>query len=97
MNSNLPEVFLKDIEKAIKILKEIGFEELFLFGSVVSNKLCDNSDIDFAVKGIPDDKFFYALGKLDMELDHKGDLINLDKKSEFNDLILKKNEILKIA
>jgi predicted nucleotidyltransferase len=97
MNNELPEIFIKDIEKAISILKEIGFKELFIFGSLVNNKFYDKSDIDLAVKGIPDDKFFYAIGKLDMELDHKVDLINLDKKSDFNDLILRSKELLKIA
>jgi len=93
----LPESFASDINKAIVILKEIGFEELYLFGSLAKNTYNDDSDIDLAVKGLPDNKFFYALGKLYIELDHNIDLINLDKPSDFNHLIINNKELLQIV
>jgi len=94
---NIPDDFKKDIEKAIKILREIGFSELFLFGSLAENSYGENSDIDLAVKGLRDDNFFYALGRLDYELDHRIDLINLDKDTYFNKVLKERAGLIKIA
>ena len=94
---DLPKSIMDDINKAIRILKEIGFTELYIFGSVVNKSYDDKSDIDFAVKGIPDNKYFYAIGKLDMELSHRFDLVNLDKDSYFNEILKKNSEMIKIA
>ena len=94
---DLPKSIMDDINKAIRILKEIGFTELYIFGSVANKRYDDKSDIDFAVKGIPDNKYFYAIGKLDMELSHRFDLVNLDKDSYFNEILKKNSEMIKIA
>lgn len=94
---DIPKEFKKDINKAINILKEIGFTELYVFGSLISNNYDKNSDIDFAVKGIPDNKYFYAIGRLDMELEHKFDLVNLDRNNFFNEILKNKVEMKKIA
>jgi hypothetical protein len=64
---------------------------------VVNESFNDKSDIDLAVRGISDDKFFYAIGRLDCELDHKIDLINLDKETFFNKYISDKAGLIKIA
>ena len=47
----IPKNYKKDIEIAIKILKESGCNEVFLFGSVVHGKINKQSDIDIAVIG----------------------------------------------
>lgn len=95
--NNLPAEFKKDINKAISILKEIGFTELYIFGSLINADYNKNSDIDFAVKGIPDNKYFYAIGRLEMELEHKFDLINLDTNNFFNEILRENGELIKIA
>ncbi|MFZ0545126.1 MAG: nucleotidyltransferase domain-containing protein, partial [Candidatus Promineifilaceae bacterium] len=61
--------FKKDIQKAVKILKEAGCDEVFLFGSLLSQDYHETSDIDLAVLGCPQGKFFYLLGRLLLELD----------------------------
>lgn len=95
--TKIPKIIEPDIKKAIKILKQIGFKDLYIFGSHTKGNYTEDSDIDFAIRGLPDSKYFFAIGKLDMELEHKFDLINLDKTTNFNKLILEKEELLKIA
>lgn len=92
----LPSSYKKDIKKAIIILQKIGFSELYLFGSLVRGDFTKNSDIDFAIKGLSNDKFHYALGKLDYELKHRVDLVNLDQETPFIK-ILKKELLVKIV
>lgn len=55
---NIPDRFKRDIEKAIKILKSFNCEEIYIFGSLVTGKYHDTSDIDIAMKGIKPELFF---------------------------------------
>ena len=67
----LSEIYQKDIRHAVKILKEAGCTEIFLFGSLTTGKIRDHSDIDLAIRGCPEGKFFNLLGRLLLELDHQ--------------------------
>lgn len=90
----IPLEYKVDIEKAIKILKEEGCQEVFLFGSLAEGRQTINSDIDLAVKGCPNGKFFHVLGKLLVELNHSVDLINLDKKDDFVQFLEREGTLL---
>ncbi len=48
----LPVEYQEDIKKAVKILKENGATEIFIFGSIVNGNFNKNSDIDIAIRGI---------------------------------------------
>lgn len=93
----IPETFKKDIEKSIRILKEAGCKEIFLFGSLAEGDYRDNADIDLAVKGCPSEEYFSILGKLIMELDHSVDLINLDRDDNFSRYLEKEGNLLYVA
>lgn len=67
---NIPLSYKKDIEKAVKILKEAGCTEIFLFGSIAEGNMKGASDIDLAVRGCPEGMFFRLIGKLTLELEH---------------------------
>lgn len=58
----IPEKYHNDIDKAIKILKDEGCNEIYLFGSLVNGDFHENSDIDFAVNGLPEKKYFKVMG-----------------------------------
>jgi predicted nucleotidyltransferase len=58
----LSESYRKDIRHAIEILKQAGCTEVFLFGSLATGKVRDQSDIDLAVPGCPPGEFFNFLG-----------------------------------
>ena len=94
---NLPEQIKPDLEKAIKILKDLGCKEIFLFGSIVKGNYTKFSDIDLAVTGCPKEKYFYAIGKLNVELEHEIDLVNLDKKTMFVKILKQTGELIKVA
>jgi predicted nucleotidyltransferase len=89
--------YQKDIQKAIKILKDAGCDEVFLFGSLVSQEYRKSSDIDLAVRGCPQGKFFHLLGKLLLEMDHPADLVNLDRQDAFTQFLEQKKELIQIA
>ena len=93
----IAETYKKDIHKAIQILRGAGCDEIFLFGSLASREIGDKSDIDLAIRGCPQGKFFHLLGKLLMELDHQVDLVNLDSQDAFSTFLEKEGELIQIA
>ena len=95
---NLPSYYKEDIEKAVKILKENGAKEAFIFGSIVNGKFNENSDIDIAVKGLKPEKFYKVASILMFELDKEFDLIDLDdNENNFSQMLLKVGGLLKVG
>ncbi len=68
----------RDIALGIEILKSGGCHEVYVLGSVAEGRVGPNSDIDFAVRGCPPERFFKLQGRLLMELGRSADLIDLD-------------------
>lgn len=95
-SSAIPELFHEDIIRAVRILKEEGCSEIFLFGSGASGKLSDKSDIDIAIRGCPKGRFFQVLGRLIWELHRPVDLINLDAQDAFAQYLQKEGTLLRI-
>jgi len=94
---DFPEKYRLDIEKAIFLLKQIGCKEIYLFGSVAQGSYRDNSDLDFAVRGCPADKFYYAVGKLLSELNHSSDLIDLERDKRFSAFLQENGDLIRVA
>jgi len=92
----LDEKYKKNIDQAIKILKEGGCQEIYLFGSLVKGNFKEKSDIDLAIKGCPQGKFFHLLGRLMLELDYPVDLIKIDTQNAFSKHLEKEGELLQI-
>ncbi len=98
INKEIPKNFEKDVFKAIEILKEAGCSEIYVFGSIANNTYNENSDIDFAVKGLPNEIFFKVMGKLMKYLEHEFDLIDLDEKdNRFCQFIINNGEFIYVA
>ncbi len=96
--NNLPNSYQVDIKKAIKILKENGAKEVFIFGSIANGKFNEKSDIDIAVKGLQERDFYKAASILMFELENKFDLIDLDdKENRFSQMLLKVGGLLKVG
>jgi predicted nucleotidyltransferase len=91
------ETFKQDIERAVRILKDEGCTEIYLFGSVATGETHVRSDIDLAVRGCPPGRFFHTLGRLMMELDHSVDLVNLDSADPFAEFLQQKRRLLRIV
>ena len=95
---NLPYSYQEDVKKAIKILKENGVKEVFIFGSIVNGKFNENSDIDIAVKGLNEEKFYKVASILMFELENKFDLIDLDDtQNRFSQMLLKGGGLVKVG
>jgi predicted nucleotidyltransferase len=91
----IPECFRDDIERAIRILKTAGCEEVYLFGSLADGDASSGSDIDLAIRGCPSGQFFRLQGKLLMELEHRADLVDLDKDGDLARFL--QSELLRVV
>ncbi len=80
---DFPSSYQRDIQLAVKILKDAGCSDVFLFGSVASAQFREGSDLDLAVRGCPPKNFFHVWGQLLLALEHSVDLINLDRADAF--------------
>lgn len=80
---------LKQNEKDIikKLAKKYSATQVILFGSAVDKK--HYNDIDIGVSGIHPEKYFDFCGQLLYSLSKPVDVINLDKPSRFNSLVVK--------
>jgi predicted nucleotidyltransferase len=97
MNVQLPEIYQKDIRRAVEILKAAGCTGVYLFGSLTTGKVREVSDIDLAIRGCPKGKFFQLLGKLLLELDHPVDLVSLDRQDAFARYLEREGGLLQIG
>jgi predicted nucleotidyltransferase len=97
LDDKIPERYREDIKKSYNCLKKYGCESVYLFGSLVTGKINDNSDIDIGVKGLPPEKFFSVYSYLDFNLDNGFDLVDFDFNSDFFSLLDRLGEVIKIG
>jgi predicted nucleotidyltransferase len=79
----------KDKEIIIHYAKKYNIAKVFLFGSSLGDYNAAN-DIDLAVLGIKPEVFFKFYGELLRNLSKPVDLVDLSKKSLFNEIIEEK-------
>jgi predicted nucleotidyltransferase len=94
---NIPPKYRQDIEKAAKFLKNEGCGAVFLFGSVVTGKIHDSSDIDIGIKGYPTGNFFKLYSRLYFDFDTKIDLVDFDTNSDLYDMLNEIGEVVQIG
>jgi len=92
----VPEKYQEDVKKANFFLKDAGCETVFLFGSMVTGKIHDNSDIDIGVKGLSPEKFFTVYSKLYMNLGHDFHLVDFDYDKDFFSLLERQGEVIEL-
>jgi len=93
----IPEKYQEDIRKANVFLKSEGCKSVFLFGSLVTGNIHDNSDIDIGIKGLPPEKFFKVYSKLYMNLYNDFHLVDFDFDYGFFSLLEKQGEVVEIG
>ena len=93
----IPERYQKDIEIAVSILKEEGCEAIYLFGSLVTGNIHENSDIDIGVRGVPEGKFLHIHGVLDGEISNKYDIVVFDRNEEMFSILDQFGEVVEIG
>jgi len=97
MDLNIPVKYQKDIETAASLLKNEGCQSVYLFGSLVTGKIRDDSDIDIGVKGLPPENFFRVYAELDNNLLNDVDLIDFDENTRFYNLLNSLGELVEIG
>jgi predicted nucleotidyltransferase len=95
--SKIPEKYRSDIEKATFCLKEEGCTAIFIFGSLVTGKYNDSSDIDLGIKGLSPRKYIRTYSKLNNIMKNKFDLIDFDENNDLYNLLDSIGEILEIG
>jgi len=97
MELNIPLKYRKDIDIATNFLKNEGCRSIYLFGSLVTGKIHQNSDIDIGIKGLPPEKFIRVYAKLDNNLSNTVDLVDFDENDKFYNLLNSLGEIVEIG
>ena len=97
MELNIPQKYRQDVVSATNLLKDEGCKAIYLFGSLVTGKIRDNSDIDIGIKGLPEGKFFRLYSKLYFDFDHKIDLVDFDQNEDFYALLNNLGEVVQIG
>jgi len=95
--NQIPLKYQEDIEKAIILLKDEGCKSIFLFGSMVTGKIHDESDIDIGITGLSPQNFFRVYAHLDRQLKNKVDLVDFDENEDFFSLLNSLGEVVKIG
>lgn len=75
---------LGDVERIKRYLADdIGVKEIYLFGSITREDFRKDSDIDIAISGFDERKFFSIWSKLDEFTDFNVELVDLDERDDF--------------
>jgi predicted nucleotidyltransferase len=97
MELNIPAKYRNDVEIATYLLKNEGCQSIFLFGSLVTGKIHDNSDIDIGIKGLPKGKFLDVYSRLYFDIETRIDLVDFDIDSDFYAMLNKIGELVQIG
>jgi predicted nucleotidyltransferase len=95
--NKIPVRFREDIKTATDYLKSEGCSEVFLFGSLVTGKIHEKSDIDIGISGLPPQKFFSVYADLDEKTSNRIDLVDFDWQKDFYNLLNSLDEVVKIG
>jgi len=93
----IPEKYQEDIKKAVIFLKNEGCKAVYLFGSMITGKIHDNSDIDIGITGLPAKKYFRVYALLDKELSNRIDLVDFDLYKDLYNLLNSLGEVAEIG
>jgi predicted nucleotidyltransferase len=97
MELNIPSKYRKDVVTATNLLKNEGCQSIFLFGSLVTGKVHDHSDIDIGIKGLPQGKFFDVYSRLYFDIETKIDLVDFDINPDFFSMLNNIGEVVQIG
>jgi predicted nucleotidyltransferase len=97
MELNIPIKYRKDIEIATNVLKNEGCQSIYLFGSLVTGRTHDDSDIDIGIKGLPEGKFFEVCSKVYFAMDNEIDIVDFDSNKDFYSLLNRLGEVVEIG
>lgn len=89
--------FRRDVELGVQILRDGGVKEVYVLGSVAEGRAHPESDIDFAVRGCPPERFFKLQGRLLRELSRSSDLIDLDVDPDLAEFLGRESKMVHVG
>jgi predicted nucleotidyltransferase len=97
MRSETNKVSKQAIERAAAALKEAGAKEVYIFGSAARGAMREDSDVDFAIAGLPPTLFFKAMSAASRVLGRPLDLVDLDEATPFTRYLKDEGELRRVA
>lgn len=85
------------LRQGAELLRDAGAREVYVFGSMAAGKARENSDVDLAVTGLPPERFFTAMARLEDLFDRGVDLVDLDDATPFTDYLRQKGLLRRVA
>jgi predicted nucleotidyltransferase len=79
------------------LLTQEGAREVYVFGSVATGRAREGSDLDLAVAGLPPERFFSTMARLENLFDRSVDLVDLDEASPFTEYLKAKGALRRVA
>jgi predicted nucleotidyltransferase len=92
-----PEVMQERIREAAHVLVSFGATEVYVFGSYARGDATEYSDVDLAVRGLPDEVYYRAIGQAGNELPVELDVVALDEDSPFAQWLLRWEAMQRVA
>jgi len=86
-----------EIGKAVDILLRHGAQEVYLFGSHARGDANQESDLDLAIRGMPPEHFYRAVGEVCSALSIPADIVDLDESSPALDYLKEHGDFLRVA
>jgi len=93
----IPENYRVDIKNAADFLKQKGCQAVFLFGSMVTGRIHEDSDINIGIMGLPPKKFFRVYAELDDVVSNEIDLVDFDSCKDLYNLLDSFGEVVKVG
>lgn len=88
---------VSEIQRAVDILVRNGAREVYVFGSHARGDAGPGSDLDLAVRGMPPERFFRAVGETCSVLSIPVDIVDLDESSPGLDYLKAHGDFLRVA
>lgn len=79
------------------LLKRRGASQVYLFGSAAAGNATEASDLDFAVVGLPPERFYKALGEAMCLVNRNIDLIDLEREGHFGRFLRDHGRLRRVA
>jgi predicted nucleotidyltransferase len=86
-----------EIDKAVAILLRNGAREVYLFGSHARGDAAPDSDLDLAIRGMPPEHFYRAVGEICSTLSVPADIVDLDESGPALDYLKEHGDFLRVA
>lgn len=86
-----------EIQRAVDILLRNGASEVYVFGSRARGDAALGSDLDLAVRGMPPERFYRAVGEACCALSIPVDIVDLDDSSPALDYLKEHGDFLRVA